>query len=92
VGANLEGGQVGADSITGARTTFKGAFLQDADFTNVAPTDTSFVSAYVDLTGNGMLTFQIPSSNLAFAGYWGNDPECVQVSYNSSNSGFRKRS
>jgi hypothetical protein len=48
--------------------------------------DTAFLSAYVDLKGPGgtPVTFQIPSSNLGFAGYWGNDPECVQVSYSST--------
>ena len=89
VGASLVGAEIGADAVTGASTLFKGAFLQGADFTNVTVGDTSFVSAYVDLTGTGKLTFQMPQANLEFTGFWKNDisdnnPECVQVAYNSN--------
>ncbi len=89
VGASLVGAEIGADAVTGASTLFKGAFLQGADFTNVTVGDTSFVSAYVDLTGTGNLTFQMPQANLEFTGFWKNDisdnnPECVQVAYNSN--------
>ncbi len=86
VGANFTRANLSVDPNTGSATTFSGAFLQGAVFTDpTSTTGADFLNSYVDLTNanGGDMVFQLPVDNLEFTGY-GKDPdnpECVYFGY-----------
>ncbi len=86
VGAYFTGANLSRDPTTGVATTFANAFLQGVDFTDAITTGVNFYSAYVDLSAGETRLFQLPTSNLEFAGFApfaGSIPGCVEFSFSS---------
>lgn len=81
-GAKFKNATIAGDPDKGASTKFIGAFIQGADFSDAKISSTDFTSAYVDISGNNAMFFQLSSAHSEFAGWTpSGEKVCTMYSY-----------